>query len=164
MSKLAPWMSFMDLFKKKEAPTKTSQKGIELIKEFEGCRLEAYLDSVRVETVGYGHTGPDVYMGLVITREKAEALLQGDLKKFETGVMSLVKVKLNQNQFDALVSFSFNLGLNNLRKSTLLLRLNNGDYAVGNEFEKWNKAGTVPLAGLTRRRKAERELFECVNM
>lgn len=139
---------------------KTSQKGVDLIRHFEGLSLKAYKDSVGVVTIGYGSTGPQVQMGQTITESQAETLLLKDLSRFEKGVADLVKVPLNQNQFDALVSFSFNLGLGNLKSSTLLRKLNSMDYAgAANEFERWNRAGNKVLAGLTRRRLAEKELF-----
>ena len=138
---------------------KTSPKGISLIKEFEGLSLDAYLCSAGVLTIGYGHTG-GVQKGDRITAKKAEELLQDDLKKFENGVLRLVRVPLNQNQFDALVAFAFNLGVGNLGKSTLLRKLNDRDFrGAAAEFVKWNKAGGKELAGLTRRRIAEAELF-----
>lgn len=139
---------------------KISQKGVDLIKSFEGLELKAYKDSVGVTTIGYGSTGPHVSMGMTITKEQAEQLLKKDLERFERGVSDLVKVPLNQNQFDALVSFSFNLGLGNLKSSTLLKKLNASDYiGASKEFERWNRAGGKVLNGLTRRRIAERDLF-----
>lgn len=139
---------------------KISKKGLDLIKQFEGLELKAYKDSVGVVTIGYGSTGPHVSMGMVITQEQAESLLKQDVSRFEKGVSDLVKVPLNQNQFDALVSFSFNLGLGNLKSSTLLRKLNSLDYVgTANEFPRWNKAGGVVLKGLTRRREAEKALF-----
>lgn len=139
---------------------KISKKGLDLIKQFEGLELKAYKDSVGVVTIGYGSTGPHVSMGMVITQEQAESLLKQDVSRFEKGVSELVKVPLNQNQFDALVSFSFNLGLGNLKSSTLLRKLNFLDYVgAANEFPRWNKAGGVVLKGLTRRREAEKALF-----
>jgi len=137
-----------------------SNEGINLIKSFEGLELKAYRDSVGVWTQGYGSTGPHIIPGSTITEVQAEALLIKDLSRFESGVNELVKVPLTQNQFDALVSFSFNLGLGNLKSSTLLKKLNGKDYVgAGNEFERWNKAGGKVLNGLTRRRLAEKELF-----
>lgn len=139
---------------------KISQKGIDLVKSFEGLELKAYKDSVGVLTVGWGSTGSHVTAGMTITKEQAEQLLKKDLECFEKGVSDLVKVKLTQNQFDALVSFSFNLGLGNLKSSTLLKKLNASDYTgASKEFERWNRAGGKVLAGLTRRRIAERDLF-----
>lgn len=139
---------------------KISQKGVDLIKSFEGLELKAYKDSVGVTTIGYGSTGSHVSMGMTITKEQAEQLLKKDLERFEKGVSDIVKVPLNQNQFDALVSFSFNLGLGNLKSSTLLKKLNASDYTgASREFERWNRAVGKVLNGLTRRRIAERDLF-----
>ena len=139
---------------------KISQKGLNLIKSFEGLELKAYKDSVGVVTIGYGSTGAHVSMGQTLTVQQAEDLLRKDVSRFEEGVGKLVKVTINQNQFDALVSFSFNLGLGNLSSSTLLKKLNAGDYEGASlEFERWNKAGGKVLNGLTRRRLAEKELF-----
>lgn len=139
---------------------KISQKGADLVKSFEGLRLKAYKDSVGVWTWGYGSTGPHVTPDKIGTKEEAEQLLKKDLERFEKGVSDLVKVPLNQNQFDALCSFAFNLGLGNLKSSTLLKKLNAFDYiGASKEFERWNRAGGKVLAGLTRRRIAERDLF-----
>lgn len=139
---------------------KISEKGLTLVKNFEGLELKAYKDSVGILTIGYGSTGPHVTQGMEITTEQAESLLKSDVGRFEKGVQELVKVPLNQNQFDALVSFSFNLGLGNLKSSTLLRKLNSLDYAgAANEFTRWNRAGGVVLKGLTRRREAEKALF-----
>ncbi len=139
---------------------RTSSAGLQLIKSFEGLRLTAYQDMVGVWTIGYGHTGPDVRPGLMITQEQANALLAADLARFEQGVAKLVTLLLNQYQFDALVSFSYNLGLGNLQHSTLLRLLNAGEVtAAAEQFLCWDKAGGRQVAGLTRRRKAERELF-----
>lgn len=111
--------------------------------------------------MGYGHTGPDVREGVVITAAGAEELLRQDLRKFEAGVTRLVRVKCSDNQYAALVSFAYNVGLGNLAKSSLLRKLNLCNYsAAANEFAKWSKAGGVVLVGLARRRAAERELFE----
>lgn len=143
---------------------RASENGINLIKQFEGCRLTAYQDSVGVWTIGYGWTQPvdgkPVGKGMTITQQKADDLLKQGVIQYENGVNSLVKVQLNQNQFDALVDFAYNLGVNALKGSTLLKKLNAGDYAgAANEFTKWNKAGGKELAGLTRRREAEKSLF-----
>jgi len=139
---------------------KISAKGLSLIKSFEGLELKAYKDSVGVITIGYGSTGSHVSMGQTITETQAEALLLSDVSRFERGVTDLVKVPLSQNQFDALVSFSFNLGLANLKSSTLLRKLNSLDYAgAALEFPRWNKAKGRVLPGLTRRREAEKKLF-----
>ncbi|KMN50721.1 muraminidase [Chromobacterium violaceum] len=139
---------------------KTNAAGISLIKQFEGVRLAAYQDMVGVWTIGYGHTGPDVKAGMTITQRQADQLLAADLEKFETGVRKAVIVPLNANQFSALVSFSYNLGLGNLRSSTLLRLLNKGDYdGAAAQFPRWNRAGGQAVPGLTRRRKAEQALF-----
>lgn len=139
---------------------KISAKGLKLIQDFEGLELTAYKDAVGVLTVGWGSTGPHVKVGMTITQQQAEALLLSDVSRFERGVTDLVKVPLSQNQFDSLVSFSFNLGLANLKSSTLLRKLNSLDYAgAALEFPRWNKAGGKVLAGLTRRREAEKKLF-----
>lgn len=134
--------------------------GIKLIKSFEGLELKAYRDAVNILTIGYGHTGSDVHEGQVITEQEAEELMKKDLERFEKGVSELIKVTISDNEFAALVSFSYNLGLGNLKQSTLLNclnKLNRQDAAQ--EFLRWNKAGGKVLAGLTRRREAERQLF-----
>ena len=139
---------------------KISQKGTKLIQDFEGLALKAYKDPIGVWTWGYGSTGPHVTPDKVGTKEEAEQLLKKDLERFEKGVSDLVKVPLNQNQFDSLVSFSFNLGLSNLKSSTLLKKLNASDYqGAADEILRWNRAGGKVLNGLTRRRIAERDLF-----
>ncbi|EPQ1034095.1 lysozyme [Enterobacter hormaechei] len=142
----------------------TSEKGIALIKQFEGCRLTAYQDSVGVWTIGYGWTypvdGKPIRAGMTINQETAERLLKTGLVSYESDVSRLVKVGLTQGQFDALVSFTYNLGARSLSTSTLLRKLNAGDYAgAADEFLRWNKAGGKVLNGLTRRREAERALF-----
>ncbi|MFZ5335350.1 lysozyme [Enterobacter asburiae] len=141
-----------------------SDKGIALIKQFEGCKLTAYQDSVGVWTIGYGWTKPvdgkPIRAGMTIKQETAERLLKTGLVSYESDVSRLVKVGLTQGQFDALVSFTYNLGGRSLSTSTLLRRLNAGDYAgAADEFLRWNKAGGKVLNGLTRRREAERALF-----
>ncbi|MEJ8326048.1 lysozyme [Kosakonia sacchari] len=141
-----------------------SNKGIELIKQFEGLRLDAYQDSVGVWTIGYGWTQPvdgkPITKGMVIKTDTAERLLKTGLVGYESDVSKLAKVKLTQGQFDALVSFAYNLGVRSLSTSTLLKKLNAGDYrGAADEFLRWNKAGGQVLDGLTRRRAAERELF-----
>ena len=137
---------------------KTSQKGVNLIKSFEGCYKKAYWDKWgKVWTIGYGHTGKDVYNGLKITDEQAESLLKQDLKRFENYVNNhnYVPQKLNQNQFDALVSFSFNLGQGNLKK----LCANRNLSQIADEILEYNKSKGKVLRGLVRRRQAERNLF-----
>lgn len=134
-------------------------KEAELIKSFEGLELEAYLCPADIWTIGYGHTG-NVKEGDSITKEEAEALLDKDLQTFRNGVKRLVKVPLNENQFGALVSFAYNLGLGSLQNSTLLKMLNAGDYTgAADQFLRWNKSGGKVLTGLVRRREAERAVF-----
>lgn len=138
----------------------TSQKGIDLIKAFEGCRLKAYKCPAGIWTIGYGHTS-GVKEGQMITFSMAEQFLKQDLKRFETSVNNLVTVAITQNQFDALVSFCYNLGAMALKSSTLLKKLNNGDYnGAAEEFDRWVYANGVKLQGLVRRRRAEKELFK----
>ena len=134
--------------------------GLELIKEFEGCKLTAYLDSVGVPTIGYGHT-KGVKIGLRCIQEEADAWLLEDLKDAETCVNEAVTVPLRQNEFDAIVSFVFNFGCTKFRGSTLLRKLLDSDYdGAALEFRRWDRAGGQVLAGLTRRRAAEERLFE----
>ena len=137
----------------------TSQAGIDLITSFEGCRLTAYQDSVGVWTIGYGHTS-GVYQGMTITEEEAIAFLRQDLKTAENAVNNNVTYGINQNQFDALVSFTFNVGTGNFTSSTLLKKLNAGDVnGAANEFDRWIYAGGQVLEGLVRRRAAEKQMF-----
>ena len=139
---------------------KITNEGINLIKKFEGLRLEAYLCPAGVWTIGYGHT-KGVKKGQVITQLEADNLLKEDLSSFEKGVTSLIKSNINQNQFDSLVSFAFNLGLANLKSSTLLKKVNSNsnDRTIVDEFLKWIYAGGKPLEGLKRRRQAEAYLY-----
>ncbi|WP_397321946.1 lysozyme [Pantoea agglomerans] len=138
---------------------KVSNNGINLVKRFEGLELKAYRDSVGILTIGYGHTHA-VKAGDIITGEQADAFLREDLQVAELTVNTNVKVKLTQGQFDALVSFVFNLGSGNFVKSTLIKKLNAGDYAgSADEFGKWVNAGGKKLPGLVKRRAAEREVF-----
>ena len=137
--------------------------GLALLKEFEGCKLTAYPDPATGGdpwTIGYGSTGPHVKRGVTITQAEAERLLLADLDRFEQAVTRYVTVPLTQNQFDALVSFTYNCGQGSLQTSTLLRKLNAGDYAgAQGQFARWNRAGGKEMAGLTRRRAAEAELF-----
>lgn len=136
--------------------------GLSLVKQWEALRTSAYRDAVGVWTVGYGHTsaagGPVVTVGMKITADEADVILRTDLSKFEARVDRLVKVALTDNQFAALVSFDFNTGA--LDKSTLLKKLNKGDYnAVPAELMKWVNAGGKKLNGLVNRRSAEAGLW-----
>ena len=138
---------------------KISQVGIDLIKSFEGCSLKAYRCPANVLTIGYGHTG-GVKEEQVITQQEAERLLRVDLGSYEAAVNKYVKTVINQNQFDALVSFAYNCGCGALQKSTLLKYLNQGMYKeAADQFDLWNKGGGQVLKGLVRRRAAEKELF-----
>lgn len=140
---------------------KITQDGINLIKEFEGLRLDAYLCPAGVLTIGYGHTGPNVKPGMRITESEAETLLRRDLENFKPSVERLLKVTLNPNQFSAIVAFAYNLGTGALSRSALLNKLNRKDFhGAGQEFLRWDKAKGKVLTGLTRRRKAEKALFE----
>ena len=139
---------------------KTSENGINLIKNFEGCKLTAYLCPAYVWTIGYGHTGSDVASGMVITKEKAEELLKQDLIVHENNVNRLVKVPITQNQFDALVSFEYNVGYAAFASSTMLKMINKGDFkGASKQFDLWVYANHKVLLGLVRRRNAEKELF-----
>lgn len=135
-----------------------NEKGLALVKEFEGCELEAYLCPAGVWTIGYGHTFA-VEMGQVISETEAEALLREDLKQAEEAVDRLVTVPINENQFSALVSFVFNLGAGAFTNSTLLKKINAEEFDAADQLLRWNKAGDEELPGLTRRRHAERALF-----
>lgn len=137
-----------------------SEKGISLIKNFEGCRLEGYKCPAGVPTIGYGHTGSEVHVGMKITQSEADRLLKNDLIVHCNNVSKLVNVPLNQNQFDALVSLEYNIGYGAFLKSTLLKLLNQKKYnEAAEQFLRWKYAGGKVLAGLERRRKAEKELF-----
>lgn len=144
---------------------KTSQTGLDLITGFEGLRLAPYLDAVGIPTIGYGSTryedGSRVTMkDAKITQARAKTLFMNTLTTYENAVLRNVKVVLNQNQFDALVSFTYNLGEVNLKSSTLLRKLNARDYmGAADQFPRWNKAGGRVLNGLVKRREAERSLF-----
>lgn len=144
-----------------DQPECTGAQGIDLIKHFEGLRLTRYLDAVGKPTIGYGHLIlPHERFAGPITASQAEALLRKDLRSAELALRKLVRVPITQQQFDALMAFVFNLGAGRLRSSTLLRYLNAGATArAADQFLVWNKAGGQPLAGLTRRRQAERKLF-----
>jgi GH24 family phage-related lysozyme (muramidase) len=141
-------------------PKRTNVNGLLLVKTFEGLRLKAYQDAVGIWTIGYGTTR-GVRPGMKITEAEAEKLLQEDLTRFEQAIHEAVNVPLNDNQFSALVSFTYNVGSGALRSSTLLKMLNQGSdvRSVADQFPRWNRAGGKVLAGLTRRRDAERALF-----
>lgn len=144
-----------------------SEKGIALIKRFEGFFSKPYKDPIGIPTIGYGFTYylPSrikvTLQDKPITEQQATEMLKEVLKGYESDVLRLVKKPLTQNQFDALVSFTYNLGATNLSKSTLLrkLNVNPNDPSIALEFVKWNKAGGKVFRGLTLRREAERDLY-----
>ena len=136
-----------------------SKEGLSLIKKFEGCELEAYKCAAGVWTIGYGHT-KDVKEGDKINRDEADYLLQEEMIEYESYINDFVEVPLNQNQFDALCSWVYNLGPTNLKNSTMLRVLNEEKYAdVPQEIKRWNKAGGEVLDGLIKRREAEAKMF-----
>lgn len=133
--------------------------GLALLKNFEGLRLTAYRDPVGILTIGYGSTGPHVTEGLTITEAEAEALLRDDLSRFEAGVDKLAP-SANENQFSAMVSLAFNIGLAGFERSTVLKRHRLGNHlGASRAFALWNKAGGRILPGLVRRREAEAKLY-----
>jgi len=142
-----------------------SERGLNLIKRFEGLSLKPYLCPAKIPTIGYGNTfyedGTKVAMDdKPITIKRAEMLLKLIVDKFAIGVEKVLKVPLEQNQFDAVVSFSYNVGLGSLKSSTLLKKINDGKFLeASKEFGRWNKANGKILDGLTKRREAERLLF-----
>ncbi len=143
---------------------KTGENGISLIVEFEGEELAAYPDPATGGdpwTIGVGHTGPEVHRGMTITGAQSKAYLHNDLAKFERAVTTDIgTTPTTQNQFDAMVSLCFNIGPTNLHSSTLLRKHKAQDYAGAQaEFKRWNKANKKVMAGLTRRRAAEAELY-----
>ena len=139
---------------------KISEYGLDLIKHFEGLELEAYQCAAGVWTIGYGHT-KDVQPGDQWSESHADHMLEVEMEEYENYVNTAVTVPLSQNQFDALVSWVYNLGNGNLTSSTMLKVLNSGDYAgVPAQIKRWNKAGGKVLEGLTRRRQADADMFE----
>lgn len=141
---------------------KLSQRGIDLIKQFEGYSSKAYPDPATGGvpwTIGYGTTN-GVKPGMVITAEKAEKMLRDDVAKFESGVSSLVTAPTTQGQFDAMVSLAYNIGLGNFGKSTLLKKHNARCYTcAADQFRVWNRANGKVMNGLTKRRAAERQVY-----
>lgn len=146
--------------------TKLSQKGLELIKQFEGLSLTPYVCAGGINTIGYGNTyytnGKKVTLqDKPITKQQAEELLKFSLSTYEKAVDSFCRDDISQSQFDALVSFAYNLGTGALQKSTLIKKVNANpkDVTIADEFMKWNKANGRVLAGLTKRRQAEANLY-----
>ena len=143
-------------------PEADLKPALDLIKKWEGCRLEAYLCPANVPTIGYGHTGPDVRMGMTIRQDEAEAMLLNDLQRFAKAVDFQINAPLNNNQRCALISFTFNVGTGALLDSTLRKRLNSGENpnkVAMEELPRWNKGGGGVLQGLVNRRKDEVDLF-----
>ena len=145
---------------------KMSSNGINLIFGFEGLELKAYDDGMGVWTIGYGTTvinGVKVKKGDTCTIEQAKSYMAQDLKEFESAVDTSVKVTINQNQFDALVSLAYNIGTGTFKSSTLLKKLNAKDYkGASAQFDRWNRAGGKVVQGLVNRRAKERKLFQKV--
>ena len=138
---------------------KISQKGIDLIKKFEGCKLYAYRDSVGVATIGYGHI-KGVKMGMSITQQQAETFLKDDIKPIET-FLNGMGINYTQGQFDALTSWIFNLGQGNFKSSTMYKYIvaRKSDLEITNQMVKWHNAGGRPLLGLKKRRAEEANMF-----
>ena len=136
-----------------------SQKGIDLIKKFEGCKLYSYRDSVGVATIGYGHT-KNVKMGMSITQAQADLFLKEDILLFEKSINAL-NINFTQGEFDALCSWCFNLGVGNLKSSTMYKYIiaRKSDIEITDQMVKWHNAGGKPLLGLKKRRCAEANMF-----
>lgn len=138
---------------------KLTAEGLELIKRFEGCRLEAYRDIVGVLTIGYGDT-ENVVPGMTITQQEADDRLDKRLEEFQLGILPLVPAVMTDNQFSACVSLSYNIGLEAFKKSLLLRCCQKYNFEdAAKQFEKWNHAGGRVISSLTKRREAERNLF-----
>ena len=139
---------------------KISEDGLELIKKFEGCETSAYQDSVGVWTIGFGHT-KDVEEGQTCSIEDAESMLADEMDEYEGYINNMVKVDLQQHEFDSLVAWVYNLGPTNLGESTMLKVLNGGQFdRVPDEMNRWTRAGGEILEGLVRRRQAESLMFQ----
>ena len=139
---------------------KISEDGLELIKKFEGCETTAYQDSVGVWTIGFGHT-KGVEEGQTCSIEDAESMLADEMDEYEGYINNMVKVELQQHEFDALVAWVYNLGPTNLGESTMLKVLNGGQFdRVPDEMNRWTRAGGEILEGLVRRRQAESLMFQ----
>lgn len=154
-----PYIGWMLHDNQEEVVLKTSSVGLDLIKRWEGFRADAYRCPAGVWTIGYGHT-LDVNPGSTLSLKQAELLLRNDLKRYEQAVNDYVTVPLNQNQFDALASFCFNVGTSAFKNSTLLRLLNQKQYiAAAEQLLRWTRGGGRVLPGLVKRRKAEFDLF-----
>jgi len=131
----------------------------DLIKKWEGCKLQAYLDGGSVPTIGYGHT-KDVKLGNTCTQQQAEEWLDKELNEFVFGILSLTNVGLNPNQLAAITSFVYNVGINAYKNSTLLKLLHQGRFLeASDQFERWNKDNGQVIVGLTNRRLDEKRVF-----
>lgn len=156
--------TFEALATNKKQSNNLSDNGMKLLEQFEGLRLEAYLDSAGIATIGFGTIkypdGNKVKKGDKITKDQAKEYKLHDLKEFESTVNTSVTVPLSQNQYDALVSLSYNIGSGAFKNSTLLKKLNSGDYkGAADQFLVWNKVNSKRVQGLVNRREAERNLF-----
>ena len=156
--------TFESLATNKKQSNNLSDNGMKLLEQFEGLRLEAYLDSAGIYTIGFGTikypNGNKVKLGDKITKTQAKEYKLYDLKEFESTVNTSVKVPLTQNQYDALVSLSYNIGSGAFKNSTLLKKLNASDYkGAAEQFLAWNKVNSKRVQGLVNRREAERNLF-----
>lgn len=140
-----------------------TQEGLDFIQDVEGCKLYAYLDTGGVWTIGVGHTGPEVVKGLTCTMEQAMQWLKEDSEEAQEAIRQSVEGLLTQNQFNALVSFVFNVGVDAFKKSTMLKLINKGNFdGASKEFTKWNKDNGKEILGLTKRRLLEQAIFEKV--
>ena len=138
-----------------------SENCLNLLKRFEGCKLTGYLCPAGIPTVGYGHTGPEVKVGMTIGQRTADAYLLKDATHAGDAINEMVNVPLTQGQFDALVSLAYNIGAGAFAKSTMLRKLNAGDYlGAAMEFPKWRNGGGRVLDGLVARRAAEQAMFQ----
>jgi len=142
-------------------PITMSNEGLTVLRHFEGLRLKAYRDPVGVWTIGYGHTGPDVYEGLVWSQAQADKALRDRLdREFVPGVLAVITRSMRQCELDAMVDLAYNVGVAAFQDSTLVRKFNAGDTAgAADEFLRWDKAGGKSLLGLRRRRAADRALF-----
>ncbi len=138
-----------------------SDKIKELIKGFEGCKLAAYLCPAGVLTIGYGHTGPDVRSGMVISHAKAVELFERDIETFARSLDPVLPQGLKQHQYDALLSFAYNVGVGALKKSALLrkVKADASDPSIPYEFSRWTRAKGSVVPGLVTRRKAEADIY-----
>lgn len=140
-----------------------NEAGKDIIKFYESLRLKTYLDSGGVKTIGWGHTGPEVKLGMVISKEQAIEIFDKDISKFQEGVKKLIlsKATTSQNQFSAMVSLAFNIGLGAFAKSSVLRFHNQGQFdKAANSFGMWVKDNSKVLPGLVKRRKSESLLYK----